>query len=753
MFKKNWPVIIIIILVIIYFLPVIFLNKLPYSSDLGGSDLLDFNYAQRYYYSQLIKVGELPFWSDEIASGFPLLSEGQLGGLYPLNLLLYYFFDFIWAFKISLVLHVFLASFFTYILARLLSLDKRSALISGLVFGLSGFFMAHLKHVNMVNSASWLPLLMYFIEKFCQKKSFRYVIYAGLVFGLQLLAGHVQIALFSCIIVGGYHILREIFANNRTEFFLKVVMRVIFFWLIIFFVGITVAAPQLFLTIELIGHSNRMESFNYETATAYPWHPRNLLTFIFPFIHGNPAHNTYLYNFEDISQRFGLWWENIAYIGLVPLFFVFLALLYFKKNNNIKIFSILIFVFFIFILGRYSFFYKTLWFFLSHVIEYIRVVRVPNRFLIGVELSLALLAGYGWFYFSNKIKNLKFQGKIYFFLLLIIFIDLSYFFYSYHAFWPEKKMEQNPKMVDYLQQDQELFRIYPLGVTIAFNTALNQAQGWLSNNTEAIFSQREIIPANQNLLYDLDQPFNKIGLNLSRSSRLQDFLEGIVYSNNDSLNQFPQSHHLKLNDSFIKVISLLNIKYLTSYFELENNHLTLVKKVDLDTNFLPARIYLNNNYLPRVWFVTNSLVLKQEDEILQTLAKDTFNPEETVILEHGLPVAVANRQNSRVEIIEWHNRELIFKASLNQAGFIVISNSYYPGWQALVNDQPHEIVRANFVFQALSLPAGEYLIKLNYRPKFFYYGLYFIVIVLTIITCYFIILFFGKCFFSKDSKK
>jgi uncharacterized membrane protein YfhO len=45
----------------------------------------------------------------------------------------------------------------------------------------------------------------------------------------------------------------------------------------------------------------------------------------------------------------------------------------------------------------------------------------------------------------------------------------------------------------------------------------------------------------------------------------------------------------------------------------------------------------------------------------------------------------------------------------------VISQSYYHLWQAFVDEKPVALLRANFAFQAIEVPAGTHRVKLVYR--------------------------------------
>ena len=48
-------------------------------------------------------------------------------------------------------------------------------------------------------------------------------------------------------------------------------------------------------------------------------------------------------------------------------------------------------------------------------------------------------------------------------------------------------------------------------------------------------------------------------------------------------------------------------------------------------------------------------------------------------------------------------------------GFVVLTDQFYPGWQALVNGVPTPILRANYAFRAVRVPAGVSVVELEFR--------------------------------------
>src|SRR3989344_3330342 len=87
MFRNFIALCIGFLLVIIFFWQNIFTPAVNITPTVGTNDFTDLNYPLRHFFIESIKKGELPLWASGISSGYPILAEGQIGVLYPLNIL------------------------------------------------------------------------------------------------------------------------------------------------------------------------------------------------------------------------------------------------------------------------------------------------------------------------------------------------------------------------------------------------------------------------------------------------------------------------------------------------------------------------------------------------------------------------------------------------------------------------------------------------------------------------------------------
>jgi uncharacterized membrane protein YfhO len=57
-------------------------------------------------------------------------------------------------------------------------------------------------------------------------------------------------------------------------------------------------------------------------------------------------------------------------------------------------------------------------------------------------------------------------------------------------------------------------------------------------------------------------------------------------------------------------------------------------------------------------------------------------------------------------------------------GYLVMLDSWAPGWRATVNGRAARVLHANYAFRAVEVPAGRSLVKLVYRPAGFVVGMW-----------------------------
>jgi hypothetical protein len=168
-----------------------------------GGDIYSYFFPQKGIYADALRAGELPLWNDRAGFGYPLLAESQTGIFYPPNLVLYRWLDTHAAFHVSFLLHYFLAFVFGSAAVQRLGLSRLSSWLTALIY-VYGWFPPRTCVEWAIIGGTWLPAALWCAESFLATRLWRFAIGLSGVLGVQLLAGHFQIAWFTLLLLAAY---------------------------------------------------------------------------------------------------------------------------------------------------------------------------------------------------------------------------------------------------------------------------------------------------------------------------------------------------------------------------------------------------------------------------------------------------------------------------------------------------------------------------------------------------------------------
>jgi hypothetical protein len=106
------------------------------------------------------------------------------------------------------------------------------------------------------------------------------------------------------------------------------------------------------------------------------------------------------------------------------------------------------------------------------------------------------------------------------------------------------------------------------------------------------------------------------------------------------------------------------------------------------------------------------------DVTLSRLAAGDFDASQVVLLpsDQSLDSVGGNATVGRVQVVKSSPERIRLQVKRGQPGWVVGMQSYFPGWEATVNGRRAPIVRANYAFQAVRVPAGTSDVEFVYRP-------------------------------------
>jgi len=89
-----------------------------------------------------------------------------------------------------------------------------------------------------------------------------------------------------------------------------------------------------------------------------------------------------------------------------------------------------------------------------------------------------------------------------------------------------------------------------------------------------------------------------------------------------------------------------------------------------------------------------------------------------VVLEgEAQPHVCDSQATAQVDLLTDSAQGITLRVNAPQAGWLVLADSYYPGWQATVDDQSTPVLPANYLFRAVAVPEGQHVVVFTYSPE------------------------------------
>jgi hypothetical protein len=156
----------------------------------------------------------------------------------------------------------------------------------------------------------------------------------------------------------------------------------------------------------------------------------------------------------------------------------------------------------------------------------------------------------------------------------------------------------------------------------------------------------------------------------------------------------------------LEVLNLLNTKY-------------IIQANEKGEEFAIPNPDANGN----AWFVSLVKEVNSADDEMKALNKlDSKNVAVVNAKEFGKLLSaksfVKDTLTASIAVEKYEPNHLKYRSSNPNAGLAVFSEMYYPyGWNAYIDGKQAEILRADYVLRALSVPAGKHVIEFKFEPK------------------------------------
>ena len=763
-------------LLLFLFLPLLSFPELFLRPNtLYRADLTWIHYPLRYLAAEQWKSGLVPLWNPYVLSGTPLLAEAEIGVLQPLNLLFLLPISPYQALTLYVALNLTLAATFAYIMARSLGIGRAGATLAGLSFGFSGFLMAQITNLNVMTGGVWLPLVFAAFAWALRSRKVVVALLGGLPLALNIFAGHPQMWLHTMLFLIGYAVYetgRIFLSPSRPASRAQEVATIWSLLALMLGSGLLLAAPQVLPTWELQRLSVR--SAGVETGQAvFSIPPVQWISLVLPSAFGNNVSPSY----QGLGQT--NFEETHVYVGILPLLLVPFSWRA-RRRPEVPFFWLAAIGGALLAMGTYIPLYEPL----QHLPGF-NFFRTPARWSLIVSLSLAMLAAYGFERILSRSLNRRTGFGLLGLWAVVTATMLAAWFLKAPVFqWTETLSTHNHViytlrlllrrgLFELADGYEKLILLGPLGWWVLPSVALVSRLGFgialLVTYSSRRLPRRAFVVAIIALVAADVALAGGSAVNRQTSADHWEQLSGgarhIIQTVQDGPERFyafatskekrvvaglkhyyPSVHHLFASgghaslrlaryDTFGKQAHPLVMLSLTgSRFVLNEGRLTpdaesVLPLVYQDNEWY---VYEHPSALPRAFVMRQAVAADSGENALSYLREGDFDPTKLLVLETEEPlpssatemqsVPAESQADDEIIITSYTPSSVEIQADLADSGFLVLLDSYYPGWTAYVDGRRIPIMRAYYFARAVYVEGGQHTVRFVYRPISFYGG-------------------------------
>lgn len=641
--------------------------------------------------------GYLPIWDANTFGGKNFPGELQSGTFYPPNILWCFLFGTakgidVYYIDLLVAVHYFVCVIGMYKLARVFRMPASAAMGAALVFSFTGILAARAGcETHIFYGLTLLPWVILFVCKYYWvRPARRFLIIAGLIAGLQILAGHLEpffhTILISSIIIAFYEFERR---KNWKGFISGVIVRLG----LILVPALLLALPQVYYAAQYLSLAYRevgQDGTYIGPATKVP-----LRIYLY----------RYLLRPEDFQNALGqksvlLNDFNFVYMGILPLILSIVLLAKGKALNlavaHVRLKKLLIIVLVTGVLSVLG--YLTFFPYLLYTLPMVSGVRELSRYVILISFSDALLVGLALTYMKS-IGELFFQHSSKGQMLLFAALALNAL---YWILFQRRYVGLNVSIPYFLSFGFLLILMIVetgpwmswLAIGFVFVDLLVNPVNY--GSTRSFFYPARFYARNK-IIDSLEGSYGKYRVTFDMGTYAYTLRNiGDIYNI-----QTKFGYGGTVNQSYFNFIysadnpeidDLLNIKYVISDKLLDSNY-TFMDSVRY------LKLYKRRNYYPRCYWKH----------------------------QLGEPGATIEMENSKfIHELAYTDEYQKWAIECNSDDTLIFSENYYPGWECLDNDKGIPIFRPSIknyppLFRGIALNKGRHIIEFSYNKVFHWF--------------------------------
>lgn len=675
-------------------------------TDSGASDWVEIPMVMAA--AENIRNEELPLWNPYNSLGMPVIDNNNGSTLAPFTMLLYLN-DSEMMWNLMYLLRILLAMFGTFLFLEELGLCYGLALAGGIIFGFSGYVMFYF-NIFFFHVDAFLPMLMWVTVCLSKKFSFRRWTACTLVVAAMCLGGNPQNLITCCILAVCYFVFCNIFVGKD-----KIKNILLYLCCYVFAVLLTMGYWLSFLTLY-------QSSYSYHAnAGMQAKMLKELLGFVIPvgrfaaryrewmpYVGGSVALTVLIQ--LTWKRAMPYWKEKVFFaafaflfilkiigapfihelgrlpilneLGFVkynsPVYFAVAVLAVFalndmfKSQNRVRIRLQCVVIAVIAVL--FCFIYQT---------GILSQMERANRYLLAASIGLILITVLlfsGFFFQKLRISQIG--------IVLLICVELvSYPVSQWDILVPKGAAFQEPDFVQQLKVQQE-------------------------HTYDRVFCVGNILIGNLSALYGIPSAG---GISPLPEIHYWNFMKEFVLNHKIDLQMVTAQSSVYTPESK-KYLDMLGVKFLIidDFGEIIDASLEPV----YDSGRL--KIYRNLSAFGKAFTVHQVLCSEDEKETFSVFETGDIDFTREAVVESTQDIAVqplSGMEADEVEITEYCANSVNIRCNMQEDGILVLSDLYYPGWNAYVNGRQREVLRTNDILRGVFLEAGVQEVVFRYEPS------------------------------------
>jgi len=734
--------------VIFLFRDFIFSDKMLY-----GSDTINAGIFFRHFYVEYFKTfGSVPVWNPYIFGGLPFVDAFHGDIFYPLSILKFVG-NFYRVLGLNLVIHIYLAGIFMYFAARQFNLTKISSSVAASAYMFSGYLVSLVApgHDGKIFVTTLFPLVVMFLDRAFERKPILNFTLLGLVIGVIILSPHPQLSYYMLWVVAFYGVFKLVDLYLKSKSVGRLIKPTVLLTAAVI-IGLFISAMQFYPGyVYTKKYSPRADTKRgYDWATSWSMNEEEAASLIVPEFSGtNSGEGNYYWGKNAFK-------DNSEYAGVVALFLAVIGVFFYRRKEAIFFGALALFAF-VYALGGTTPIFKIFY----YIIPNVKSLRAPSTIMFVFLFSVSLLAGMGVQYFLKKYSEAteKTRKKL---KIYLIAVPAALFVFALLFSMAGETMLSIYSSIFYTSAKTDMIQQNVSKWTLGVMNLPNIKAGfWLvflfvggTAGAVAMFMSRKagaaillLIPLiimidgirfNSRFIKTYDQriqfspnPLTDYISNLPGKHRVlnlravgQDYLPyyGVEvvagYHGNqlrwyDDLLGGPSLQNLG-NPHFLNLVGAQYIlaqsgnKLPPDYFGPDS--------LRVNKDFGQVTLFENGNAFPRAFLVNEYEVIPDRQDITPRIMGGTDDLRRKVLLEEEPPFKpVADSTAGGAEIVSYAIDSILIDIDTDSDAILVLTDNYYFAWEAFVDGNKTEILRANGSFRAVPVKAGTKQVLFKYN--------------------------------------